>query len=57
MGLLTTEVYTSQSNNNLKRKYTMAYFAELKKSFLLLILETVTMKVISPHLVLTWDQT
>lgn len=40
-----------------KSKYTLAYFAELKNSFLQSIVETVTMEEISPQLVLNWDQT
>ena len=39
-----------------KSKYTFADFAELKKSFLRSVVETVTMEEISPQLVLNWDQ-
>lgn len=40
-----------------KSKYTLADFAELKKSFLQSVVETVTMEEISPQLVLNWNQT
>jgi len=40
-----------------KSKYSPSDFADLKKSFLQSVVETVTMEEISPQLILNWDQT
>ena len=55
--LLRRMKFVQRKGTTAKSKYTVANFAEVKKSFLNDVVTTVTFEEIPPQLILNWDQT
>ena len=49
--------YVKREATTAKSKHSVADFAEIKRSFLRSVVETVTLEEIPPELILNWDQT